>query len=648
MKRAQQAFKVLALLFVISCLVLAAPPTARAQDNPGNQDGQGDYSNVRIVRLSFVEGDVQYQQGDSDWQAAPMNLPLQEGFRLATGNGRAEIEFESGLIVRLADNSELDFTQLALLNGGRITQLTLVQGTIIATANPRTNDAVSILAPNIQVGAIRGARFRVDTAQGDTWVTTMKGEVTVNSAAGNSRVPSGRMLHISGVNPDQISFDKSADLDDFDRWAADRDQTLALENSQALQSLGGYASDYSDYNYGLAELSTYGNFVSLPGYGLCWSPFGISPGWLPFWNGAMVFFPATGWAWVSYEPWGWLPFHTGDWFFVPGRGWFWRCGPARFWNPAPVHWVRAGGHVGWTPRGVWNPNGPPGGPWIVTVGKGRPGELHPELRFRGLPGEVRGENPPPAPIPVARGPQTGPGAPANPFNGPVRGPIQRDPKFVARDDNPPTKPVRTAPGTEPRQFVGGPPARIAGPGGATDNPPSQPTIVVTPGVKTAPTTVQTSAQPQTPAPQTGTTPQTGPAPRFSPSNPATDDRPRTTPPTTPPITVQTPQQTQQPMQQPRYTPPPQQQAPVQQQQAPPQQRYTPPPQPQQQQQQPQQHYSPPPSPPVQHSSPPPSPPPAQHTSPPPAPPPHTDSGGGAKSSPPPSPPPSSSTPVHHR
>jgi hypothetical protein len=622
MKRAQQVLKVLALIFVSASLVLAVPPSARAQDNQAGQDSQGDYSNVRIVRLSFIEGDVQYQQGDADWQTAPINLPLQEKFRLATGNGRAEIEFESGLIVRLADNSELDFTQLALLNGGRITQLTLVQGTIIATANPRTNDALSIIAPNIQVGITRGARFRVDTAQGDSWVTTIKGEVSVTSSSGNSRVNSGRMLHISGANPEQVNLDQSVDLDDFDRWAADRDQTLTLENSQVLQSLGASASDYSDYNYGLAELSTYGSFVSMPGYGLCWSPFGISAGWLPFWNGAMVFFPASGWTWVSYEPWGWLPFHTGNWFFVAGRGWFWQFGHFRGWNPAPVRWVRTGGQVGWTPRGAWNPNGGPGGPWIVTGSGGRPGEIRPGAQFHGRPQEIVVATPPTAPTPTARGHQPGPGvpgspavgAPTAPFNGPVQGPIRQDPKtrtFV--NDNPPMKPVRTAPTTGPRQFVGGPSARVVGPGGSSDNPPNQPTIVVSPGVKTAPTTVQT---PPTPASTTVQTP---------------------------------PQPAQQPMQQqPRYTPPPQQQQP---QQAAP--RYTPPPQPQQQQQQ--QRSSPPPSPPppVQRSSPPPSPPPApvQHTSPPPPPPPpHSDSGGGgAKSSPPPSSSSSSSsTPVHHR
>jgi hypothetical protein len=656
MKRAQQVFKVLAVLLVSGCLAFALPPSARAQDNQNSQDGQGDYSNVRIVRLSFVEGDVQYQRGDEDWQAAPMNLPIQEGFKVATGNGRAEIEFESGLIVRLADNSELDFTQLALLNGGRITQLTVVQGTIIATANPRTNDALSIIAPNLQVGVTRAARFRVDTAQGDSWVTVIKGDVAVTSAAGDSRVTSGRTLHISATNPEQVSMDKSADQDDFDHWAADRDRILEQGYAQAVQNIGADASDYSDYSYGLADLSGYGSFINVAGYGRCWQPFGISVGWMPFWNGRMIYFPGFGWTWVSFEPWGWLPFHTGNWFFLAGRGWCWRPGPIRVWNPAPVHWVRVGTGFGWTPRGAWNPNEGHTGPWIVKGGSDRPGEIRPGERWHGRPEEVAKGNPPAPPTFGPRGRQPGRGAPTTPVDAPVRGPIARNPLPVMRDDNPPKRPVRSAPVSGPPQFVGGPVSQPVRIGGSTDVPPIQPTGAGTPAQPaqgsqpvqpremsprfrmTNPVaeerpkeTQQPPAPVATPTPVQTPVPQPAPPPRYAPTNPVApvnDDRSRPTPSTPQPV-----------QQQPRYTPPAQPQQP--QQAAPP--RYTPPAQPQQQQ-----HSSPPPSaPPAQHSSPPPSAP-AQHSSPPPAQSHGGDSGGGGSKGSSSSSSSSSSTPVHHR
>ena len=59
------------------------------------------YSNIRIVRLSFVEGSVQYRRPGQDWQDARLNLPIQQGFALRTGDGYAEVEFEDSLRVHL-------------------------------------------------------------------------------------------------------------------------------------------------------------------------------------------------------------------------------------------------------------------------------------------------------------------------------------------------------------------------------------------------------------------------------------------------------------------------------------------------------------------------------------------------------------------
>src|SRR5579859_3118714 len=84
-------------------LGLAILPTAvisRAQDQTQDNDPQdtitasqnaaampGDYSHARIVRLSFVEGTVTLQRPDmADWAAAPVNTPIEEGFKLSTAD----------------------------------------------------------------------------------------------------------------------------------------------------------------------------------------------------------------------------------------------------------------------------------------------------------------------------------------------------------------------------------------------------------------------------------------------------------------------------------------------------------------------------------------------------------------------------------
>src|SRR5215469_1728770 len=93
-------------VFVLTALATFWLPwgtTAKAQDSQ-------DYSHIRIVRLSFVEGEVQYQRPGSDWEDAKLNLPLEQGFRLQTGNGYAEVEFERGLAIRLANDSSIEFS----------------------------------------------------------------------------------------------------------------------------------------------------------------------------------------------------------------------------------------------------------------------------------------------------------------------------------------------------------------------------------------------------------------------------------------------------------------------------------------------------------------------------------------------------------
>ena len=86
-----------------------------------------------IVRLSYIQGDVRFSRGDAkgpnlekDWEQAAVNLPILKNYSLATGNGRAEIEFEYGSVVYLAENSVLLFNTASVTNGVPVTELELI------------------------------------------------------------------------------------------------------------------------------------------------------------------------------------------------------------------------------------------------------------------------------------------------------------------------------------------------------------------------------------------------------------------------------------------------------------------------------------------------------------------------------------------
>src|SRR5689334_5067231 len=86
---------------------------------------------TRVVRLSFVEGNVTVQRPEvASWSEAPINTPLQQGFKFSTGdNSFAEIQFENGSAIRLGERSLLDLTELAVdLTGKDINRVNLRQG----------------------------------------------------------------------------------------------------------------------------------------------------------------------------------------------------------------------------------------------------------------------------------------------------------------------------------------------------------------------------------------------------------------------------------------------------------------------------------------------------------------------------------------
>ncbi len=335
----KRGYPVLLMILIAACLVLAAVSPAPASD----------YSYARVVRLSLVDGDVRVarpeneNEGEVAWEQAVINLPIQQGYSIATGQGRAEIEFESGATARLAENSLLQFTELALSNGGRITRLTLTQGTTTFYANLSRDDSFVVATPHLQVVVPQNARFRVDVSDEGAEVSAFKGEVEVDSRAGTTRLTKDHSLYYRTSDPDQVAIDRLSKTDNWDRWVADRDEVIHTASNNTLQ----YVS--SPYNYGLSDLYNYGSWYQFGGYGLCWRPYGAGFDWSPFWFGRWAFLPGFGWTWVSNEPWGWLPYHYGRWAFSPTLGWLWVPGHWRSWQPAVVNWVRMGDHVGWVP-----------------------------------------------------------------------------------------------------------------------------------------------------------------------------------------------------------------------------------------------------------------------------------------------------------
>jgi len=349
-------FSVLITAGLAVCLFLLLPYPAQALD----------YSYARVVRLSVVQGDVQITRSDEKgWEQAIANMPIEQGFTIGTNNGRAEIEFESGATAYIAENTVLQFTELALSNGGRVTKLTLTLGTATLHANLASGDSFAILTPNVQVTIPQRAEVRLDVFKDGTSVSALQGEADVDSPAGTKTIEKGQTLGFSAATPDQVRAQRNPSPDDWDRWVNSREGSINTGTAQSLQ----YTS--APFQYGMSDLSQYGGWNYYPGYGFGWQPWNMWIGWAPFNYGRWCFYPGLGWTWVSYEPWGWVPYHFGNWVFSPAFGWVWLPGGYNYWCPAPVQWVRVGNRVGWTPLrpvtpAVVPPASAPGVPVVVS------------------------------------------------------------------------------------------------------------------------------------------------------------------------------------------------------------------------------------------------------------------------------------------
>jgi hypothetical protein len=335
------------LSLLAACGLVFFSSAAHAQDS--------DY--LRVVRLSRTDVQVLVLHAGSDaWEEAPANWPMQEGDTLATQGGFAEIEFENGATANLAENSVLQFTQLAFSGRGRVTQLILTQGAGTFYANLTRQDSFRVVTSTLEATILERAEFRVDTFRDGASVQVLLGEVSVSTSAGSTTFENGQSIAIHEGDLQNPIVARLPEPDSFDQWVSAQSETIQTGTKDTLNYIS------SPNYYGLSDLSVYGSWVSLPGYGYSWRPFRVGFSWTPYMNGQWILDPRLGWIWVSSEPWGWMPYHFGSWLLSPTLGWIWIPGSPsglRHWQAARVNWVRAGNQIGWV---AMSPNDRDGAP----------------------------------------------------------------------------------------------------------------------------------------------------------------------------------------------------------------------------------------------------------------------------------------------
>ncbi|HXI39716.1 MAG TPA: FecR domain-containing protein, partial [Bryobacteraceae bacterium] len=262
----------------------------------------------RQVRLAYVDGDVRLSRGtgkavdlNKSWEQAQVGESVEQGFALATRNGRTEVEFEDGSAVYLAENSLLLFRELSAPRERNLTRMTLPTGTATFSLKPVSGEDFFIQTPTdtLRLSPSETLYSRVDAYLDATAITAQadKGETLIRINDPNIQIAKGQTvflqngetIELPGVNgscqPTRMSSlprhiepwlsppcepegrQTQSPAVAWDNWVSNR---VKKENSVMDAALR--ASGLSSPIPGLVDLYEHGSFFGCDEYGTCWEP----------------------------------------------------------------------------------------------------------------------------------------------------------------------------------------------------------------------------------------------------------------------------------------------------------------------------------------------------------------------------------------
>jgi len=234
----------------------------------------------QIARLGLVEGDVRITRGKqadrtlglnaSDaWEKAVAYLPLETGFQLVTGKGRAEIELEDASTLYLGEDSVLVFDDLTSTGDVPHTEITLATGTVTLHMNlAGTGDSLVLQSPSIRftMTSPNESFVRIDSYL-DAVAFTPQNDAIVNLPRLPARFQHKGQTYTYLAGGSIPLRSKTFTPTEWDTWVAEH-VAARSEATAAVMKDAGLATPLP----GLAELNQQGAFFDCAPYGRCWEP----------------------------------------------------------------------------------------------------------------------------------------------------------------------------------------------------------------------------------------------------------------------------------------------------------------------------------------------------------------------------------------
>lgn len=303
---------------------------------------ESEYTNDSFARLSFLTGNAYIQRAaDLGIEEAVVNIPITEGDRLNTTDGRAEIYLGNGNYIRLDEKTKIDFMNLPK-KGYDLARIRVWSGNVyFHVMSLEEEKSIEIHTSYVSIYVLEVGLYRIDVRQNrETEIFVFEGMVEAAGESGSVLIKNEQRLEVSNASftSRPSRFIASAE-DSFDRWSSSRDSQIRKHLAKSY-----LPEELEDFENELAE---YGDWVNTSSYGYVWVPGGVDESWRPYNNGRWLWLSLSGWTWLPYEPWGWSTFHYGRWHWGYGLGWYWI--PSSIWGPAWVSWYWGYDYYGWAP-----------------------------------------------------------------------------------------------------------------------------------------------------------------------------------------------------------------------------------------------------------------------------------------------------------
>ncbi len=300
------------------------------------------YTNNSFARLSYITGNTYIQRAaDLGYEEGVVNMPITDGDRLGTTDGRAEIFLGNRNYVRLDKNTKIDFLNLPR-SGYDLTRIRIWSGNVYFNVKLIEKEKnIEIHTSDTSLYVLSEGLYRIDVRESrETEIFVFHGLLEAAGETDSVLIKDElRLEAIEGRFTSRPTRFYAVAEDSFDRWNEHRNSLITKRYANRY-----LPDELEDYEY---ELGSQGEWVYLRPYGWVWIPGRVGLKWRPYYYGRWTWVPLCGWTWVPYETWGWCVYHYGRWQWDVGLGWYWI--PSRFWGPAWVRWYRGYDYYAWAP-----------------------------------------------------------------------------------------------------------------------------------------------------------------------------------------------------------------------------------------------------------------------------------------------------------